>query len=121
MTHSELRGTGDIAAPLRVEPTRYLYLPSRRISTPLVFPPSAGSGHFAPGAEAAGSAHGNFRIPNQPIYETVRGSAPLPGALIFAMGEFERQARWLRALFRGILIILRIPMILKRSRPPIFP
>ena len=48
-------------------------------------------------------------IPNQPIYEMLRGTAPLPGAFIFAMAEFERQARWLRALFSGILIILRMP------------
>ncbi len=52
---------------------------------------------------------GDYTIPNQPIYEMVRGVAPLPGAFIFAMAEFERQARWLRALFKGILIMLRLP------------
>ena len=33
----------------------------------------------------------------------------LADACIFVMREFERQARWLRALFQGILIILRLP------------
>ena len=52
---------------------------------------------------------GYYIRPTQPIYEMVRRSGPLPGAFAFAMREFERQARWLRALFRGILIILRMP------------
>ena len=52
---------------------------------------------------------GDYMMPNHSIYKMLRCSGPLPGAFAFAMREFERQARWLRALFRGILIMLRMP------------
>ena len=52
---------------------------------------------------------GHWVIPNQPIYKMVRTSGPLSGVFAFAMREFERQSRWLRALSQGILIMFRMP------------